>query len=314
VARIGSIVFLGTGRFAVPLLRRLPEMADNLLVVTAPPRPAGRGLQPRPSPVATEAAALGLTSIQPERLRSSAAVADLRDFRPDGLLLASYGQLVPAAVLELAPRPPLNVHPSLLPRHRGAAPVAGAILAGDDETGVTLMIMTTELDAGPIAGQWRTPLTGRERADELEASLAELAAERVPPELLRWAAAGGLRATPQDTSQATFTRVLTRDDGRIDWAQPAAQIDRQVRAMQPWPGAWTTRDGRRLHVRRACPSDQPAEAPPGALLPGNPVRIATGRGVLELEEVQPEGRGVMTAEAWRNGLPRQLINLGEAPG
>jgi methionyl-tRNA formyltransferase len=257
---------------------------------------------------------MGLASIQPERLRSPATVAELRDFRPDGLLLASYGQLVPAAVLELAPRPPLNVHPSLLPHHRGAAPVAGAILAGDRETGVTLMVMTPALDAGPIAGQWRTPLTGRERADELEASLAELAAENVPPELLHWAAARGLPAIPQDSSQATFTRVLTRDDGRIDWTQPAEQIDRQVRAMQPWPGAWTTRDGRRLHVRRARPSEQAAEAPPGTLLPGNPVRVASGRGVLELEEVQPEGRGVMTAEAWRNGLPRRQVRLGEPPG
>jgi methionyl-tRNA formyltransferase len=312
VARLGRIVFLGTGRFAVPLLRRLPEVADDLLVVTAADRPAGRGLQVQRSPIASAAVALGLPTLQPERLRSSGAVDVLRDYRPDGLLLAAYGQLVPPDLLALAPRSALNVHPSLLPRHRGPAPIVGTILAGDNEAGVTLMVMTPELDAGPVAAQWRMPLSGRERGDELETVLANLAGERVPEMLEAWSD-GRLKAAPQDSSQATYTRVLTRADGKIDWTQPAEQIDRQVRALQPWPGAWTTRDGLRLHVRRAHPRDEETDAAPGTVLPDRPVRVATGRGVLVLEAVQPEGRGQMTADAWRNGLVRGPVVLGGGP-
>jgi methionyl-tRNA formyltransferase len=314
VGRIGRIVFLGTGSFGVPLLRRLPDLADGLLVVTAPDRPAGRGLQPRASPVAAEARSLGVSLATPRRLRSDEGRAAIRDFAPDGLLLAAYGQLVPADLLGLAPRPPLNVHPSLLPRHRGAAPVAAAILAGDELTGVSLMVMTPELDAGPIVAQWAVPLTGRERAPELEARLAALAADEVPPVLEAWAGEG-VEAHPQDSRLATVVGGFTREDGRIDWSKPADAIDRQVRALQPWPGAWTTLGEHRLHVRRAHPDQAGAEDRedriPGAVLPGSPVRVATGRGVLVLDEVQPAGRPTMAADAWRRGLPQPNLRLGE---
>jgi methionyl-tRNA formyltransferase len=313
VARIGRVVFLGAGRFGAPLLRRLPEISDELLVVSVQDRPAGRGLDSRPAPIAAEARALRLPLVQPARIRSAEGRRALEDFRPDGLLLASYGQLVPDDVLQLAPRPPLNVHPSLLPRHRGAAPVAGTILAGDEEAGVTLMIMTPELDAGPIVAQWGVPLEGSEQSPELESRLAELAAERVPPVLQDWAD-GRLEPRPQDTSRATTVRAFRRADGWIDWQRSAFEIDRRVRALQPWPGAWTTLDGRRVHVRRAHPEAGAPPVGPGTLLPGDPVRVATGGGVLVLDQVQPEGRPVMPAEAWRLGLPRQHVRLGtEAP-
>jgi methionyl-tRNA formyltransferase len=309
VARIGRIAFLGTGAFGVPLLARLPELADALLVLSAPDRPAGRRLQPRPSPVSALARDLDINLVTPARLRSDEARGALAAFRPDGLLLAAYGQLVPADLLAMAERPPLNVHPSLLPRHRGAAPVAGTILGGDTEGGVTLMVMTAALDAGPIVAQWRVPLTGREEAPELEARLAALAAAEVPPLLQTWRD-GGLQPVPQDETRVTLVHAFTRDDGWIDWRGDAVGIDRQVRALQPWPGAWTTLDGRRLHIRRAHPMPGVNEVPVGALLPGAAPRVACGTGALGLDLVQPEGRPAMPAADWRRGLPRDHVLLG----
>lgn len=290
-------------------------MVDELLVISQPDRPAGRGLQPRPSPIAAWARDNGLRVETPRRLRSDDGRDLLRTFAPDGLLLVAYGQLVPSDLLAVAARPPLNVHPSLLPRHRGAAPVASTILAGDVEAGVSLMVMTDELDAGPIVAQWPTPLSGREAAPELEARLGQLADEVVPPELERWAA-GDVTAQPQDDAAATMIRPFHRSDGSIDWRQSAAVIDRRVRALQPWPGAWTTLDGRRLHIRAAHPVAGVDGSLIGALLPGDPPTVACGQGALALDLVQPEGRPVMAAADWRRGLPREhlLLGGGEAPG
>jgi methionyl-tRNA formyltransferase len=293
----------------MPLLDRVAEMADALLVVSQPDRPAGRRLRLRAAPIAGHAREAGLRVVTPERLRSDEARGLLRDFAPDGLLLVSYGQLVPADLLELGSRPPLNVHPSLLPRHRGAAPVAGTILAGDTEGGVTLMVMTPQLDAGPIVAQWPIPLAGRETTPELETRLADLAAEQVPPMLDRWTD-GTLDPMPQDEAAATHVHPFTRADGWIDWRRAAAEIDRQVRALQPWPGAWTTIDGRRLHVRRARAVAGIDEVPIGALLPGEAPCVAAGMGALQLEVVQPEGRPAMPADAWRRGLAREHVLLG----
>jgi methionyl-tRNA formyltransferase len=310
---LGRIAFLGSGAFGVPLLGRLPALADALLVVSRPDRPAGRGLRERASPVAAAARGAGLALVTPSGLRSPEARQLIGDFRPDGLLLASYGELVPRSLLEAAPRPPLNVHPSLLPRHRGAAPVAATILAGDPEAGVTLMVMVERLDAGPVAGRWAVPLDGREQAPELEARLGALAAEVVPGRLVDWAQ-GTLETEAQDEAQATYQPAFRRSDGWIDWAATAEGIDRQVRALQPWPGAWTMLDGRRLHVRRAHPVAGLPGLPIGSLLPGTPPVVACGLGALALEMVQPEGRPPMPAEDWRRGVSRDHVLLGgDAP-
>jgi methionyl-tRNA formyltransferase len=306
---IGRVAFLGTGAFGVPLLSRLAELADELLVMSQPDRPAGRGLQTRPSPVAGWAREHGHRVETPVRLRSEDGRRALAEFAPDGLLLAAYGQLVPPDLLTVGSRPPLNVHPSLLPRHRGAAPVASTILAGDRVGGVTLMVMTPELDAGPIVAQWPVTLNGRETTPQLEARLSELAGEVVPPMLDRWAA-GPLPAEPQDDQSATLIRPFRRSDGWIDWRKAAGVIDRQVRAMQPWPGAWTTIDGRRLHVRAAHPTAGIDGVPVGALLPGEWPEVACGQGALALEVVQAEGRPAMPADAWRHGLARDHVLLG----
>ena len=309
---IGRIAFLGTGAFGVPLLERLADRADELLVVSQPARPAGRGLRPRHSPVADVALRRGLTLVTPARLRSDEGRAALRHFSPDGLVLAAYGQLVPPDLLALAPRRPLNVHPSLLPRHRGATPVAATILAGDHQAGVTLMVMVAQLDAGPIVAQWPVALDGTEQAPELEARLAALAGDTVPPLLSEWAA-GRLPERPQDERLATLTRPLRRADGWIEWRRDATEIDRQVRALQPWPGAWTTVNGRRLHVRRAMPAASTLRRvtlEPGTLMPGEPVMVACGTGTLELVTVQPEGRAAMPADAWLRGLGERRVTLG----
>jgi len=314
VATLGRLVFLGTGSFGVPLLSRLPVLCEEILVVSQPDRPAGRGLQPRSSPVAAWARGERLSVASPRRLRSDEGRSLLRAFAPDGIVLAAYGQIVPADLLDIAPRPPLNVHPSLLPRHRGAAPVAATILAGDPVAGVTLMVMTDELDAGPIAAQWSISLDGRETTPEVEARLAEVAALEVPAELGRWAE-GALATRPQDEREATLIRPFRRSDGWIDWGRSATAVDRQVRALQPWPGGWTTIDGKRLHIRAAHPVAGVDGLPIGALLPGEWPRVACGQGALALDYVQPEGRPAMAADAWRRGLPRNhvLLGAGAAP-
>jgi methionyl-tRNA formyltransferase len=306
---IGRICVLGTGAFGVPLLARVVELADDLVVVSQPDRPAGRRLQLRATPIASFAREHGIRVLTPHRLRSDEGREALRSWAPDGLLLVAYGQLVPQDLLEIGTRAPLNVHTSLLPRHRGAAPVAGTILAGDPEGGVSLMVMTAELDAGPIVARWPVPLTGRETTPELESRLADLAAEVVPPELERWAA-GPIDTEPQDERAATHVHPFRRGDGWIDWRRSAIEIDRQVRALQPWPGAWTTIDGRRVHVRRARPLAGVGDVPIGALLPGEVPCVACGKGALALEVVQPEGRATMPADAWRRGLGRDHILLG----
>ena len=309
MGRIGRIAFLGTGAFGVPLLARVLDMAEDLLVISQPDRPAGRRLQLRATPVTAFAREHHIRVFLPPRIRADEAQETIRQYKPDGLLLVAYGQLVPQPLLALGSRPPLNVHPSLLPRHRGAAPVAGTIMAGDPEGGVTLMVMTSELDAGPIVERWPVALTGRETTPELETRLADLAADVVPPVLERWAA-GDTPQEPQDDASATLVRPFKRSDGWIDWKRSAVEIDRQVRALQPWPGAWTTIDGRRLHVRRARPVAGVDDVPIGALLPGETPCVACGMGALALEVVQPEGRPTMAADAWRRGLAREHVLLG----
>ena len=309
MAGIGRIAFLGTGAFGVPLLSRVMGLADELVIISQPDRPAGRRLQLRATPVAMFAREHGIQVLTPQRLRSEMSREALRGFAPDGLVLVAYGQLVPQDVLDVASRPPLNVHPSLLPRHRGAAPVAGTILAGDREGGVTLMIMTAELDAGPVVRRWPISLGGRETTPELEATLADLAADVVPTELERWAS-GPIHSEPQDDAAATHIPPFVRADGWIDWQRTAVEIDRQVRALQPWPGTWTSIDGRRIHIRRARPVSGVDNMPVGSLLPGAIPSVACGKGGLALEIVQPEGRATMPAEAWRRGLGREHVLLG----
>ena len=297
------VVFAGTPSFAVPSLRALAAApgVEIVAVCTQPDRPAGRGRRPRPSAVKEAAAELGLPVRQPESLRAPEAVGALAALAPDLMVVVAYGLILPPAVLALPRLGCVNVHASLLPRWRGAAPVQWAILAGDRETGVCLMRMDEGLDTGPVLACTRTAIGPRETAGELEARLADLGAGLLARSLPRLAA-GALEAVPQDGAAATYAPKIAKADAELDWRLPAAELDRRVRAFHPRPVAWTRLDGEPLRVWRAEPLAAPAGAEPGVVVAasGHP-EVACGEGRLRLLEVQPAGGRRMDAAAFARG-------------
>ncbi|HET7677611.1 MAG TPA: methionyl-tRNA formyltransferase [Candidatus Limnocylindrales bacterium] len=301
-------VFLGTGGFAVPVVEALAGAREVVLVavVTAPPRPAGRGHRPVGSPVAAWAARRGVPVLTPAGLRAPGSVAELGALDPGLLVLADYGRLVPQAILDLPRHGALNLHPSLLPRHRGASPVQAAIAAGDAETGVTLMRMDAGLDTGPIVAQRAVLLSGDETAPELEARLAEEAASLLRANMRAWLD-GALVERPQPEEGATLTRPLRREDGRLDASRPAVELARLVRAYRPWPGTWLETEGGRLAVHAAQathpPDDGPGQDVGRLVADGDGLALVTGDGWLHLLEVQPPGGRRMSAAAYRRGRP-----------
>lgn len=298
--RRARMVFLGSGAFAVPALRATLVHPDVELVgvVTAPPRPAGRRGQSRSTPFAGAAPA-GVPLLTPPRLREPAAIAGVLDLRPELVVLADYGQIVPAPLLGL-PHGALNLHPSLLPRHRGATPIPAAILAGDTLTGVTLMRMDEGLDTGPIIAHTRWALDGTEIAPDLEALLADEAAALLSASLGPWLR-GELPARPQSEHGATVTRRLRRADGRLDPGRPAVELERQVRAYQPWPGTFVETGEGRVAVLQAGLEVPAAEVvPPGTLTPDG---LVTADGILALHEVRPAGGRAMPWAAYLRGHP-----------
>ena len=295
-------VFLGSGAFAVPSLRALagrPEI-ELIAVVTAPPRPAGRRHEPNPTPVDHAARELGIEPVlTPTRLRDPEAIEAVLARSPDLAVLADYGQIVPAALLEM-PHGALNLHPSLLPRHRGATPVPAAILAGDHATGVTLMRMDAGLDTGPIVAQTRWALDGDETAPELEMDLANEAAQLLSRSLEAWLA-GELEATPQPSEDATLTRPLRREDGRLDpWTRTAAELERQVRAYQPWPGSFVDTPLGRLVIRAAAVEPADIAGEPGSV---DARGLLTSDGRLRPVDVQPAGGRPMRWDDYVRGRP-----------
>jgi methionyl-tRNA formyltransferase len=279
-------VFIGSGGFGVPTLHALAsDPAIELVgVVTAPPRPAGRKLVPAGTPIAEASTALAVGSVSaPPRLRDASAVGDVLALDPALIVLADYGRIVPPALLGL-PHGALNLHPSLLPRHRGATPVPATILAGDETTGVSLIRMDEGIDTGPLVAQARTQVAPDETAPELEARLADLASALLSASLGAWLR-GELPAEPQPEAGATLTKPLRREDGRLDPTRPATDLERQVRAYQPWPGSFLDTPRGRLTVWRA--SVGPTEHEPAGRF--GPRGLATGDGMLILHEVQPAG-------------------------
>ena len=297
-------VFFGSGPFGLPILDALaaaPEV-ELVAVVAAPDRTAGRRRELTSVPVAARAKELGIPLLQPASIRTPAAAAELSDLRPALGVLADYGRLVPPTVLSLPRHGILNVHPSLLPRHRGASPIAGTILAGDAQAGVTIIAMDAGLDTGPVVATEAWPLEGAETAPELEVLAAHAGAALMRRTLGPWLA-GEIEAAPQDEAAATMTRPLRREDGRLDPERPVVELERQVRALQPWPGSWVEAVGGRLAVWRA-------EAIPGW---GGGEDASPGRfgrfglyardGYLALREVQPAGGRRMTFDELVRGRP-----------
>lgn len=294
-------VFLGSGGFGLDALRRLAAHPDVDLVgvVTAPPRPAGRKQQLKNTVIDDQATQLGMpTILRPERLRAPEAVGEVMALRPQLLVLADYGQIVPGTLLDLE-HGALNLHPSLLPRHRGATPIPAAILAGDTETGVTLMRMDEGLDTGPIVAQRRVALDGSETTPGLEEALTTVAGDLLEESLAPWIG-GELTPAAQPDAGGTMTAPLTREDGRMDPRKRADVLEREVRAFMPWPGSFVDTAEGRLGVLSASVGSV-ADRPPGVF---GPVGLAAADRELRLIEVRPAGGNAMPWEAYLRGHPR----------
>jgi methionyl-tRNA formyltransferase len=294
------VVFLGSPAFALPSLEALHGAGYDIgLVVTQPDRPAGRGQKTTPPPVAAYAREHDLPLWQTSSLRGPDAESRLREAEPDAMALAAFAALVPKNLLDLTPAGILNVHPSVLPRWRGASPIQAALRAGDSGTGVTIIRLVQALDAGPILLQELVPIAPEDDYLTLEPRLAAVGAR-----LLLRALREHPVPMPQDDAQATYCERIERDDARIDWSLPAERIWNMVRAYRGWPGAFTRFESRQLKVLRAWPADGPS-AEPGtvAIALGVPM-VATADAWLRLDEVQMEGRRAVTGAELVRGYPR----------
>jgi methionyl-tRNA formyltransferase len=294
---------MGTPAFAVPSLEALTACATVVGVVSQPDKPKGRGLAAHASPVARAANARGIPLLQPTTLRTAAATAALAAWEPDLLVVAAYGKLLPDAVLALPSVAPINVHASLLPRHRGAAPIQSAIVAGDAETGITIMRITSELDAGDMLLQRALPIADDETGASLTARLAALGGTALA-EAITCLRTAGLDPRPQDPAAVTYAPRLTRASGRVDWRESADVLARKVRAFTPWPAAFTGLGGRTVKILAAEPVREPTPAaPPGTVVAVDDthVRVATGAGALALATLQMEGKRAVPAPAFARG-------------
>lgn len=298
-------VFFGSGAFGLGTLERLAGHPDVELagIVTAPPRPTGRRKVLTPTPVETWARELRIGPIlAPERLASGESIAAILALEPGVAVLADYGRLVPRQLLEL-PHGALNLHPSLLPRHRGATPIPATILEGDTDTGVTLFNMDEGLDTGPIVAIERVAIRGDVSAPELEARLAAIAPDVLERSLRPWLL-GDLPAVPQPSEGATLTRPLRRDDGRLDPSRSAFELERAVRAFRPWPGTFIDAPGGRLAVIDASVSQaRPGDVAGSLVADDEGIALATADGRLRLLTVQPAGGRPMSGAAYRRGRP-----------
>jgi methionyl-tRNA formyltransferase len=317
------IVFMGTPDFAIPSLRALVEASAPgavwpgglrlVGVVTRPDRPSGRGRRLELSAVKQAALSLDIPVYQPGPLRRPKARQQIEELAPHLIVVAAFGQILPPEILHLPPLGCLNVHASLLPRWRGAAPIAAAIEAGDMETGVTIMAMDEGMDTGAIVASRAAPITPDDTAGTLTDRLAELGARLLIETLPAWLE-GRAPRTPQDEARATMTRLLRKEDGRLDWNRPAEELARVVRAMAPWPGAYTTWNGKLLKVLDATAIPRVAEIAPGWCYlqppdaPHGPLACACGVGALALRVIQLEGKRALSSADVLRGYPK----LGEA--
>ncbi len=285
-----KIIFIGTGQFAVPTLENLIKNKYNIIkVITAPDKPAGRKQELTASPVKETALRYKLPLSQPEKIIEAESETSMA--KPDLIVLAAYGKIIPQDILDIPRFGCLNLHPSLLPRYRGPSPIQTAILNGDKKTGLTIMLMDEKIDHGPIIAQKELEIMTDDDSQILEKKLAQLAASfliEILPDYLQ----GEIEPRPQDESQASYTKILTKRDGQINWQQSAKQIARQVRAFYLWPGAWTEFNGLRVKILKAKAVKQEQAA-----------TLPTGQGFLFLEMVQPAGKKPMTGQDFFRGHP-----------
>jgi len=302
-----KLIFMGTPEFAALVLDRLSASEHQIVAVyTRPDKPAGRHLQPAASPVKELALRRGLSVVQPASLRQPEEIVRLAGFAHEIIVVAAYGLLLPPEVLRIPPLGCLNVHPSLLPRYRGAAPVAAAILAGDAVSGVSIMLLDEGMDTGPVLAQVEEPVSPDDTTGSLTTRLAKRGAELLLETLAPWAE-GRLKPRPQDDEGVNYTRLITKQEGQIDWSRSAEELGRQVRAFQPWPGCFTRWKGRLLKIVQVMPLPAEPGVEPGQVVALHPPRggvdvaVGTGQGLLGLVLVQPEGKKVMTAAEFVRG-------------
>lgn len=294
------LAFMGTPDFAVPALAALAASRhDVVCVYSQPPRPAGRGQKERLTPVHAFARDRDILVRTPKSLRNADAQAEFADLNLDLAIVAAYGLILPKEILDAPRLGCVNIHASLLPRWRGAAPIQRAILAGDPETGITLMQMDEGLDTGDMLAVETVAITAETTAQDLHDQLAALGGEMIVPALDKLER-GDLPATPQPDTGETYAKKIEKDEGQLDWRRSAEELDRAVRAFTPWPGAWFAYDGKRIKVRRAAVTD--GAGTPGTLL-DNALTVACGSGALKLLEVQREGKKPADAEAFLRGNP-----------
>jgi methionyl-tRNA formyltransferase len=295
-----KLIFMGTPAFAVPTLERLHSSGHHIVAVyTQPDRPKGRGQHDAMPPVKEAALRLGLPVHQPERVRRPEVVEQIRAFAPDSIVVVGYGQIIPKSILDIPPKGIINVHASLLPKYRGAAPIQWAIARGESHTGVTTMRINEGLDTGDMLLKWETEIGPEETAPELSKRLADAGADLA---VRTMAEIDSIVPQPQNDSEATLAPILKKEDGRIDWTKPAREILHRMRGFDPWPGAYTTLRGQKLQLWKAAVGSE--KLPPGALRVARKTLYAgCGAGEsLELKEIQMEGKKRMPVTAFLNGF------------
>jgi methionyl-tRNA formyltransferase len=297
------VVFFGTPAFAVPTLEALLASRHDVVgVVSQPDRPRGRGQRLEPTPVKGAALAAGLAVLQPERLKTPEFMTAFSAMRPDLAVVAAYGKIIAESVIAIPRLGMINVHASLLPKYRGAAPIQRAVLAGDRETGVTIMRIVKELDAGAMFARVALPVGPDDTSEDVERELATRGGALLV-EVVDRIAEGTAREEPQDDAQATHAPKIAREEGAIDWRRPARAIHDQVRGLTPWPRAWTHADGARLILTRTAAEPCSIEAPPGTVLEaaGDRLLVRAGEGALRVLGIQPEGKRAMSAREYLAG-------------
>jgi len=296
-----KVVFMGTPDFAVPSLKALHEAGYEIpLVITQPDKPAGRGKKITPPPVKVLAESLEIPVYQPKRVKGNEELIEkLKEISPDLIVVAAYGKILPDEILNLPKFRCINVHASLLPEYRGASPIQSALLDGKEKTGVTIMLISPELDAGDIISQREVPIEKSDNAQILHDKLAKVGAELLV-ETIPLYVSGELKPVPQNNSKATYCKPITKEMGRIDWNLPAEKIFNMVRAFTPWPSAYTTFRGKRVKITKAEPIDGTGE--PGKIIKADrELVVATGKGALKIEKLKPEGKKEISGEEFIRG-------------
>ncbi len=306
------IVFMGTPEFAVPALRALIAGAEVCAVYTQPDRPVGRGLKLQPSPVKQVAMEAGIPVHTPEKVSVPEEIERIRALEPDFIVVVAYGQILKLPVIEAPKHATVNIHSSLLPRWRGAAPIQRAILSGDSETGVTTMKIVPKLDAGDMLMQGHTPIGPEDTAQTVHDRLSEMGARLILP-TLEGVRSGELKGTPQDEGRVTYAHKLTKEMEHLDWSKPAREVDLAVRALNPWPGTRVeTSDGIRIKVRKGrSVTFTPGRPPePGTLYSfSGELFLQCGQGAYQLLEIQEEGKRAVGGQDFLNGLQGRGIEL-----